>query len=207
MVLEHIPFHYEALDEVIILLAHTAHEKGLELTLHVNKDVPEQVIGDAMRLQQIITNLLGNAIKFTEQGNIDILVAVQAKTVQQVTIVVEIHDTGIGISESQQSQLFQAFRQADASISRRHGGTGLGLVITERLVKEMGGDISFSQVDRGSTFRFHLTLDLNEAVHYRHPDMSHLEGKTLAYIERNAAAARALDILSMTPLQITHSQA
>ncbi|HDL7926017.1 two-component sensor histidine kinase BarA [Yersinia enterocolitica] len=208
LILEHIPFSLRgALDEVIILLAHTAHEKGLELTLHVNKDVPEQVIGDAMRLQQIVTNLLGNAIKFTEQGNIDILVAVRAIASQQVTLVVEIHDTGIGISESQQAQLFQAFRQADASISRRHGGTGLGLVITERLVKEMGGDISFhSQVDRGSTFRFHLTLDLNEAIPSRRPDMSHLEGKTLAYIERNAAAARAtLDILSITPLQVTHS--
>lgn len=80
-------------------------------------------------------------------------------------------------------------------------------MITERLVKEMGGDISFhSQVDRGSTFRFHLTLDLNEAILYRYPDMSHLEGKTLAYVERNATAARAtLDILSITPLEVTHS--
>ncbi|CNI79019.1 two-component sensor histidine kinase BarA [Yersinia mollaretii] len=208
LILEHIPFPLRgALDEVVILLAHTAHEKGLELTLHINNDVPEQVVGDAMRLQQIVTNLLGNAIKFTEQGNIDILVAVQALTAQRVTLVVEIHDTGIGISESQQAQLFQAFRQADASISRRHGGTGLGLVITERLVKEMGGDISFlSEVDRGSTFRFHLALDLNESLSYRQPDMSYLEGKTLAYIERNASAARAaLDILSITPLLITHS--
>ncbi|CFQ35124.1 MULTISPECIES: two-component sensor histidine kinase BarA [Yersinia] len=208
LILEHIPFSLRStLDEVIILLAHTAHEKGLELTLHINNDVPEQVVGDAMRLQQIVTNLLGNAIKFTEQGNIDILVTAQVLTAQRVTLVVEIQDTGIGISESQQAQLFQAFRQADASISRRHGGTGLGLVITERLVKEMGGDISFlSQVDRGSTFKFHLTLDLNETLSYRQPDMSYLEGKTLAYIERNASAARAaLDILSITPLQITHS--
>ncbi|CNK74594.1 two-component sensor histidine kinase BarA [Yersinia frederiksenii] len=208
LILEHIPFSLRGtIDEVIILLTHTAHEKGLELTLHINNDVPEQVIGDAMRLQQIVTNLLGNAIKFTEQGNIDILVAVKTKTAQQVILVVEIHDTGIGISESQQAQLFQAFRQADASISRRHGGTGLGLVITERLVKEMGGDISFySQVDKGSTFRFQIPLDLNETISYRLPDMSFLEGKTLAYIERNSAAARAtLDILSITPLQITHS--
>lgn len=208
LILEHIPFSLRStLDEVIILLAHTAHEKGLELTLHINNNVPEQVVGDAMRLQQIVTNLLGNAIKFTEQGNIDILVTAQVLTAQRVTLVVEIQDTGIGISESQQAQLFQAFRQADASISRRHGGTGLGLVITERLVKEMGGDISFlSQVDRGSTFKFHLTLDLNETLSYRQPDMSYLEGKTLAYIERNASAARAaLDILSITPLQITHS--
>ncbi|PVF10752.1 two-component sensor histidine kinase BarA, partial [Yersinia pestis] len=101
--LEHIPFSLrETLDEVIILLAHTAHEKGLELTLHINNDVPDQVLGDAMRLQQIVTNLLGNAIKFTEEGNIDILVVVKAIASQQVTLMVEIHDTGIGISESQQ---------------------------------------------------------------------------------------------------------
>lgn len=208
LILEHIPFSLRGtLDEVIVLLAHTAHEKGLELTLHVNNDVPEQVLGDAMRLQQIVTNLLGNAVKFTEEGNIDILVAVKAIASQQVTLMIEIHDTGIGISESQQAQLFQAFRQADASISRRHGGTGLGLVITERLVKEMGGNISFqSQTGCGSIFRFHLTLEINENISYRHPDMSHLAGKNLAYIERNSTAARAtLNILNTTPLKVTHS--
>ncbi|ABS45993.1 MULTISPECIES: two-component sensor histidine kinase BarA [Yersinia pseudotuberculosis complex] len=209
LILEHIPFSLRGtLDEVIILLAHTAHEKGLELTLHINNDVPDQVLGDAMRLQQIVTNLLGNAIKFTEEGNIDILVVVKAIASQQVTLMVEIHDTGIGISESQQAQLFQAFRQADASTSRRHGGTGLGLVITERLVKEMGGNISFqSQMSCGSIFRFHLTLELNESIPYRQPDMAHLEGKQLAYIERNSTAARAtINILNTTPLQVTHRQ-
>ena len=110
----------------------------LELTLDVHNDVPEQVIGDSLRLQQIITNLLGNAIKFTETGNIDIRVELRKQLDRRVEVEVQIHDTGIGISERQQSQLFQAFRQADASISRRHGGTGLGLVITQKLVKEMG---------------------------------------------------------------------
>lgn len=128
----------ETLDEVVVLLAPSAHDKGLELTLDVHNDVPEQVIGDSLRLQQIITNLLGNAIKFTETGNIDIRVELRKQLDRRVEVEVQIHDTGIGISERQQSQLFQAFRQADASISRRHGGTGLGLVITQKLVKEMG---------------------------------------------------------------------
>src|SRR5476649_2657980 len=145
LVLEHIPFSLrEMLDEVVILLAHTAHDKGLELTLNVHNNVPESVLGDPMRLQQVVTNLLGNAIKFTENGNIDIDVELRSQNNLQVELEVQIHDTGIGISERQQSQLFQAFRQADASISRRHGGTGLGLVNTQRLVNEMGGDISFT---------------------------------------------------------------
>ena len=163
LILESIPFLLRtSLDEVVTLLAHSAHDKGLELTLNIKNDVPDNVIGDPLRLQQIITNLMGNAIKFTEHGNIDVLVEQRAISNSRVQIEVQIHDTGIGIPERDQSRLFQAFRQADASISRRHGGTGLGLVITQRLVKEMGGDISFhSQPNRGSTFWFHISLDLN----------------------------------------------
>ncbi|PVZ85711.1 two-component sensor histidine kinase BarA [Serratia sp. S1B] len=208
LVLEHIPFSLrETLDEVIVLLAPSAHEKGLELTLDVQNDVPEQVIGDALRLQQVVTNLLGNAVKFTETGNIDIRVEQRNQLERQVELEIQIHDTGIGISERQQSQLFQAFRQADASISRRHGGTGLGLVITQKLVKEMGGDICFhSQLNRGSTFWFHITLDLNEGMLSLPPSLPDLRGKTLAYIEANPAAAQAtLNMLSATHLLVTHS--
>ncbi len=208
LVLEHIPFALrETLDEVIVLLAPSAHDKGLELTLDVQNDVPEQVIGDSLRLQQVITNLLGNAIKFTETGNIDIRVELRNQLERQVELEVQIHDTGIGISERQQSQLFQAFRQADASISRRHGGTGLGLVITQKLVKEMGGDINFhSQLNRGSTFWFHITLDLNEGMLSLPPSLPDLRGKTLAYIEANPTAAQAtLNMLSVTQLIVTHS--
>ncbi|MFS7189550.1 two-component sensor histidine kinase BarA [Serratia proteamaculans] len=208
LVLEHIPFSLrETLDEVIVLLAPSAHEKGLELTLDVHNDVPEQVIGDSLRLQQIITNLLGNAIKFTETGNIDIRVELRGQQDRQMELEVQIHDTGIGISERQQSQLFQAFRQADASISRRHGGTGLGLVITQKLVKEMGGDICFhSQLNRGSTFWFHITLDLHEGMLSLPSNLPDLQGKTLGYIEANPMAAQAtLNMLSVTHLVITHS--
>ncbi|WP_025122781.1 MULTISPECIES: two-component sensor histidine kinase BarA [unclassified Serratia (in: enterobacteria)] len=208
LILEHIPFSLrETLDEVLVLLAPSAHDKGLELTLDVQNDVPEQVIGDSLRLQQVITNLLGNAVKFTETGNIDIRVELRNQLERQVELEVQIHDTGIGISERQQSQLFQAFRQADASISRRHGGTGLGLVITQKLVKEMGGDINFhSQINRGSTFWFHITIDLNEGMLSLPPSLPDLRGKTLAYIEANPTAAQAtLNMLSATHLVVTHS--
>ncbi|ECO6415211.1 two-component sensor histidine kinase BarA [Salmonella enterica] len=203
LILESIPFPLRnTLDEVVTLLAHSSHDKGLELTLN-----PDNVIGDPLRLQQVITNLVGNAIKFTESGNIDILVEKRALSNTKVQIEVQIRDTGIGIPERDQSRLFQAFRQADASISRRHGGTGLGLVITQKLVNEMGGDISFhSQPNRGSTFWFHIHLDLNPNVIIDGPSTACLAGKRLAYIEPNATAAQCtLDLLSDTPVEVVYS--
>lgn len=192
---------------MVTLLAHSSHDKGLELTLNIKNDVPDNVIGDPLRLQQVITNLVGNAIKFTESGNIDILVEKRALSNTKVQIEVQIRDTGIGIPERDQSRLFQAFRQADASISRRHGGTGLGLVITQKLVNEMGGDISFhSQPNRGSTFWFHINLDLNPNVIIDGPSTACLAGKRLAYIEPNATAAQCtLDLLSDTPVEVVYS--
>ncbi len=208
LILESIPFPLRnTLDEVVTLLAHSSHDKGLELTLNIKNDVPDNVIGDPLRLQQVITNLVGNAIKFTESGNIDVLVEKRAISNTKVQIEVQIRDTGIGIPERDQSRLFQAFRQADASISRRHGGTGLGLVITQKLVNEMGGDISFhSQPNRGSTFWFHINLDLNPNVLSDRPVMDCLQGKRLAYVEPNTAAAQStLDVLSTTPLEVVYS--
>ncbi|KAA1049221.1 two-component sensor histidine kinase BarA [Pseudocitrobacter sp. 73] len=209
LILESIPFPLRnSLDEVVTLLAHSAHDKGLELTLNIKNDVPDNVIGDPLRLQQVITNLVGNAIKFTEHGNIDVLVEKRALSNNKVQIEVQIRDTGIGIPERDQSRLFQAFRQADASISRRHGGTGLGLVITQKLVKEMGGNISFhSQPNRGSTFWFNINLDLNPNVLSDGPPTQCLKGKRLAYVEANAAAAQStLDMLASTPLEVIYSQ-
>ncbi|EJQ5549577.1 two-component sensor histidine kinase BarA [Salmonella enterica] len=208
LILESIPFPLRnTLDEVVTLLAHSSHDKGLELTLNIKNDVPDNVIGDPLRLQHVITNLVGNAIKFTESGNIDILVEKRALSNTKVQIEVQIRDTGIGIPERDQSRLFQAFRQADASISRRHGGTGLGLVITQKLVNEMGGDISFhSQPNRGSTFWFHIHLDLNPNVIIDGPSTACLAGKRLAYIEPNATAAQCtLDLLSDTPVEVVYS--
>jgi len=208
LVMESIPFPLRAtLDEVVILLAQSAHEKGLELTLNIQNDVPDNAIGDPLRIQQIVVNLLGNAIKFTERGNIDIRVEKRAISNNRMELEVQIHDTGIGISEKQQSQLFQAFRQADTSISRRHGGTGLGLVITQKLVNEMGGEISFhSRLNNGSTFWFHVNLELNPNAASDPRIMDCLHGQHLAYVEPNNAAAQAmLDMLSATPMKISYS--
>lgn len=208
LILESIPFLLRnTTDEVVTLLAHSAHDKGLELTLNIKSDVPDNVIGDPLRLQQVITNLVGNAIKFTEHGNIDVLVEQRAMSNSRVQIEVQIHDTGIGIPERDQSRLFRAFRQADASISRRHGGTGLGLVITQRLVKEMGGDISFhSQPNRGSTFWFHISLDLNPNAITDGFDTHCPAGKKLAYIEANTTAAQStMELLATTPLEVVYS--
>ncbi|WP_034916638.1 two-component sensor histidine kinase BarA [Erwinia sp. 9145] len=208
LVLESIPFPLRAtLDEVVVLLAQSAHEKGLELTISFAQGVPDNVIGDPLRMQQIVVNLLGNAIKFTEQGNIDIRVEKRSLSNNHVELEVQIHDTGIGISEKQQSQLFQAFRQADASISRRHGGTGLGLVITQKLVNEMGGEISFhSRQNHGSTFWFTINLSLNPNAAHDPRAMACLHGKRLAYVETNEAAAKAtLEILSATPMVVSYS--
>lgn len=208
LILEAIPFALRStFDDVIVLLAQTAHEKGLEITLDVQQDVPDRVIGDPLRLQQVMTNLLGNAIKFTEKGNIDIRIEKHGADHHQMELEMQINDTGIGIAEHQQSQLFQAFRQADASITRRHGGTGLGLVITQKLVKEMGGDINFrSEVNCGSSFWFHIPLQIDDSTANTPPAYQHLNTKRIACVEHNPAAAQAtLNILAATPLTVSFS--
>jgi len=207
LVLESIPFPLRAtLDETLVLLAPSAHEKGLEITVCLEKQVPDNVIGDPLRLQQILINLIGNAIKFTERGHIDLRVELRSLSGTRVGLELQVHDTGIGISEQQQTQLFQAFRQADASISRRHGGTGLGLVITQKLVKEMGGEIAFSsQPNQGSIFRVHIQLDLNPNAPAIPRVLDDLRATRLAYVEPHAAVAKVVqEMLSITPLQVTH---
>lgn len=162
--LEHIPFSLrDTLNETMHLLGPSAHDKQLELSLQVDAAVPDYLTGDPMRLQQVLTNLTGNAIKFTERGNVDVRVEqTGAPNGSKVRLRVLIRDTGIGISEEQQRQLFQAFNQADSSISRRYGGTGLGLVITQKLVQQMGGQIRFeSELGKGSVFSFNLELDVS----------------------------------------------
>ena len=148
LTLEHIPFNLrDSLDETMHLLAQSAHEKNIELSLMVNEDVPKELIGDPMRLQQILINLIGNAVKFTEKGNIELQIQCPERkddNHNNIKLKFIISDTGIGISEKQQKQLFQAFGQADSSITRQYGGTGLGLVITQKLVRQMKGRIDLS---------------------------------------------------------------
>jgi PAS domain S-box-containing protein len=148
----------ETVEEAVRLLAPRAHEKGLELACHIQPDVPGTVVGDPGRLRQVLVNLVGNAIKFTERGEVVVTVAVQdVQEVQGVdaTLHFTVSDTGIGIPADKQWQVFGAFVQADASTTRRYGGSGLGLTISAQLVELMGGRVWLeSEAGRGSRFHF-----------------------------------------------------
>src|SRR5207249_1866467 len=133
----------------------------LELTVDVLPDVPQMVRGDPTRVRQVLMNLIGNAIKFTEQGEVDVSASVVARDGDQAAVQFRVRDTGIGISAEQLGTIFQEFTQADASMTRRYGGTGLGLAISRRLVALMGGELAVtSEVGRGSEFTFALTFPL-----------------------------------------------
>jgi signal transduction histidine kinase/CheY-like chemotaxis protein len=136
-------------------LALRAHQKGLELLCDIHPDVPETLVGDNHRLRQIIVNLVGNAIKFTEHGEVVVRVEPDSASADDAWLRFSVSDSGIGIPEDQQERIFESFAQADASTTRRFGGTGLGLTISARLVQMMGGTLSVDSVPgRGSTFHF-----------------------------------------------------
>ncbi|MBU2897239.1 two-component sensor histidine kinase BarA [Vibrio hepatarius] len=207
LALENIPFDFqETLEEVVSLQATSAHEKGLEVTLKVDSKIPTGVVGDPLRIQQVLTNLVGNSIKFTERGNIDISAEMRSQKEDVIELQFMVRDTGIGISERQQAQLFQAFSQADASISRRYGGTGLGLVITQKLVGQMGGEISLtSRLHQGSTFWFTLKLHSTEMPVNTLIETQSLKQRTLLLIESNMQAASVIQqILIQEGLIVTY---
>ncbi|HET7672538.1 MAG TPA: response regulator, partial [Burkholderiales bacterium] len=142
-------------EDIVELLAERAHSKGLDLACSIPADLPTHVKGDALRLGQILTNLLGNAIKFTEQGSVLVRVESVADTAQHATLRFEVADTGPGISPAAQARIFEEFSQADGSTTRKHEGSGLGLAISKQLVEMMGGRIHVqSEVGAGSTFSF-----------------------------------------------------
>ncbi len=207
LALENIPFDFqESLEEVVSLQATSAHEKGLELTLKIDPKIPPGLVGDSLRIQQVLTNLVGNSIKFTEHGNIDISVELRSQKEDTVELQFMVRDTGIGISERQQAQLFQAFSQADASISRRYGGTGLGLVITQKLVSQMGGEISLtSRLHQGSTFWFTLRLSATDMPVSELVDTESLKQRSLLLVEPNMQAASVMQqILVQEGLIVTY---
>jgi GAF domain-containing protein/CheY-like chemotaxis protein/CHASE1-domain containing sensor protein/HPt (histidine-containing phosphotransfer) domain-containing protein/anti-sigma regulatory factor (Ser/Thr protein kinase) len=137
-----------------------AHQKRLDLVLEVAAEVPDLVVGDPVRLRQILVNLVGNAVKFTERGEIAVHVDVEAVAAREVMLHVRVRDTGIGIPAEKQAVVFEPFTQADSSTTRRYGGTGLGLAITRQLVEAMGGRIWVeSEPGQGSTFHFTVRLD------------------------------------------------
>jgi len=164
LVLDTVPFNLrEVIEDTLAMLAPSAFEKGLDLLLLYDPEVVPELVGDPLRLRQILTNLISNGIKFTPHGHIVVRVSLTAANGLRAPLKISVTDTGIGLSPAQQSQLFKAFGQADASTSREFGGTGLGLAISKRLVEQMGGEIGLeSQPGQGSTFWFALRLPIQQ---------------------------------------------
>ncbi|MBI3667942.1 MAG: response regulator, partial [Acidobacteria bacterium] len=157
MELEPIEFDLrELLGETMKTLALRAHQKGLEVLCHVATEVPEIVLGDPARLRQVLVNLVGNAIKFTEQGEVAATAAIDSRTEQEMCVHFIVSDTGVGIAAEKQRSIFEPFTQADGSTTRHYGGTGLGLTISRQLVQLMGGKM-WVQSDPGKGSQFHFT--------------------------------------------------
>ncbi|MES2150170.1 MAG: response regulator [Pseudomonadota bacterium] len=184
------------LDDVLGALATNmsmcAGSKHLELVIGVAAEVPQVLLGDALRLQQILVNLCSNAIKFTDAGEVALQVSVEAREGRHALLRFEVHDSGIGIDAAQQAKLFMPFSQADASITRRFGGTGLGLTICRRLVELMEGTISVrSEAGRGSCFSFTLPLQV-QAERIALPALAGLGALRVLVADDNASCRRSL---------------
>lgn len=182
----------ELIEDTASLLARRAQDKGLELVAFVPETIPQRVTGDPVRLRQILTNLLGNAVKFTEQGEVVLQTRVESHQDGHSTIFFEIKDTGIGISQTQQRHVFEAFRQAEGSVTRRYGGTGLGLAIVRELVSKMDGAIGIqSELGEGATFWF--TAKFQDSVLVEESSGTEFSGLRVLIVDDNATNR---DILS-----------
>ncbi len=170
-------------------LALRAHQKSLELACDVAAEVPERVVGDVHRIDQILVNLIGNAIKFTERGEIAVRVSVEGgATAERVSVAFEVRDTGIGIPADKQTSIFEPFKQADGSTTRKYGGTGLGLSISQRLVALMGGHLSVTSAEgHGSAFRFSVPMSVGASgTEGEIVDSASLHGRSVLIVDDNA---------------------
>ncbi len=185
----------DTVGDAIRPLAVRAHLKHLEVAYDVRPDVPQVLVGDPHRLQQTLVNLIGNAIKFTELGEVVLLVERIAEDGTAVCLHFAVRDTGVGIPAEQQQTIFRAFSQADSSTTRRYGGSGLGLTISQRLVEMMGGRIWVeSEVGRGSTFHFTVRCPAASQPPARHtPPPTELQGRLVLVVDDNATNRRILN--------------
>ena len=186
----------DALGDTLKTLSLRAHQKGLELALHVAPEVPQRVEGDPTRLRQIVVNLVSNAIKFTEHGEVVLHVSLESESDKDLCLRFRVTDTGIGIPSEKHTMIFAPFTQADSSATRRHGGTGLGLAICFQLVELMGGHLWVeSEVDKGSSFyftaRFSPSTSKGDAI--IPTQAAKLQGLTTLVIDDNATNRRVLD--------------
>lgn len=190
----------ESMAETLKTLSFRAHEKGLELLHSVASNVPDTVVGDPGRLRQLVLNLVGNAIKFTDRGEVLMQVCVESQSADDLWLHFAVSDTGVGIPHEKRSEIFGAFAQADDSITRKFGGTGLGLAISSRLVELMGGRIWVeSEPDRGSVFHFtaHLGVQTEPIPAPVPVNLQDLRGLPVLIVDDNATNRRLLvEILS-----------
>jgi signal transduction histidine kinase/CheY-like chemotaxis protein len=195
-VLDSAAFHLPSVvSDVLKSLAFLAHQKGLELVGHIAPDVPSHLMGDPVRLGQVLINLVGNAIKFTEHGEVCVEVSVQAATNDRVCLEFSVRDTGIGIALDQQEGLFREFQQAQTSGNRLYGGTGLGLAVSKSIVTLMGGTIGLKSIPReGTTVTFHVYFDVSPELQPTPPipREEDLQGMHTLIIDDNATNRRIL---------------
>jgi len=193
--LESVPFQLRTcLDDALRLMALSAARKNLELICQIPPSVPDCVAGDAVRLRQIIVNLIGNAIKFTAQGEVALAVSLEATTETGVVLRFDVRDTGIGIAKDAQARIFDAFTQADGSMTRKFGGTGLGLAISNKLAALMGGRLWLeSEPGHGSTFSF--TANFGLPVTADAPPPANLDGISILAVDSNLASLHNLETI------------
>jgi two-component system sensor histidine kinase/response regulator len=197
--IENVTFEIDSvMSNISTMVAQKIQDKDLELLFNISPDIPHILLGDPLRLGQVLINLLGNAVKFTERGEICLIGELLERTGNKVKLRFSVKDTGIGMTKEQASRLFQAFSQADTSTSRKYGGTGLGLAVSKRLVELMGGSIwVVSEPDQGSTFSFTGWFGLSEAVPRRVVPTRLGSLKTLI-VDDNASAREVLEDLLTT---------